>query len=201
VLKNTKRKTKMKKLIITAFAVAFAAATQAATINWGGDICLQDCATPLTSGSTAYLVFSETAFAAPTTVTIADGGIANWTVNNGASVVASYSITDSDIGNWSFEASYNKMGEAINGYFGVIVVDGSAAAAGLSGAYASLGSVDLGATDPAADLKYGDGSFNNWIGENGFNSVSFTAASVPEPTSGLLMLVGLAGLALRRRRA
>ena len=28
-----------------------------------------------------------------------------------------------------------------------------------------------------------------------------TSASIPEPTSGLLMLVGLAGLALRRRRA
>ena len=29
----------------------------------------------------------------------------------------------------------------------------------------------------------------------------WTSASVPEPTSGLLMLVGLAGLALRRKRA
>ena len=191
----------MKKLTIAAFAVAFAAVAQAASIQWGGDICLQDCATPLTSGSTAYLVFSETAFAAPTTVTIADGGIANWTANNGASVVASYSITDADIGNWNFVASYNKSGEAINGYFGVIVVDGSAAADGLTGAYASLGSANLEATAPTANLLYGDGSFNNWIGENGFNSVSFTAASVPEPTSGLLMLVGLAGLALRRRRA
>lgn len=39
----------------------------------------------------------------------------------------------------------------------------------------------------------------------GLNAASFansgTIAGVPEPTSGLLMLVGLAGLALRRRRA
>ena len=39
----------------------------------------------------------------------------------------------------------------------------------------------------------------------GLNAASFansgTITSVPEPTSGLLMLVGLAGLALRRRRA
>jgi hypothetical protein len=33
------------------------------------------------------------------------------------------------------------------------------------------------------------------------NASNWTTASVPEPTSGLLMLVGLAGLALRRRRA
>ena len=34
-----------------------------------------------------------------------------------------------------------------------------------------------------------------------FAGQSWTAVAVPEPTSGLLMLVGLAGLALRRRRA
>ena len=42
-------------------------------------------------------------------------------------------------------------------------------------------------------------------GSLGLNAASFansgTIANVPEPTSGLLMLVGLAGLALRRRRA
>ena len=35
----------------------------------------------------------------------------------------------------------------------------------------------------------------------GVATTGWTSASVPEPTSGLLMLVGLAGLALRRRRA
>ena len=37
-----------------------------------------------------------------------------------------------------------------------------------------------------------------WAGENGD---TMTVAAVPEPTSGLLLLLGVAGLALRRRRA
>ena len=33
------------------------------------------------------------------------------------------------------------------------------------------------------------------------NFTTYTASSVPEPTSGLLLLLGVAGMALRRRRA
>ena len=46
-------------------------------------------------------------------------------------------------------------------------------------------------------------SANNWYGAQ-FNFATggnFAAASVPEPTSGLLMLLGLAGLALKRKQA
>lgn len=41
----------------------------------------------------------------------------------------------------------------------------------------------------------------NLGGTGGTAITGWTSASVPEPTSGLLMLVGLAGLALRRKRA
>jgi hypothetical protein len=39
------------------------------------------------------------------------------------------------------------------------------------------------------------------FGNQSANLTANSFAVVPEPTSGLLMLVGLAGLALRRRRA
>lgn len=45
-------------------------------------------------------------------------------------------------------------------------------------------------TEDMGDITFGFGEPTSW-----------STASVPEPTSGLLMLLGMAGLALRRRRA
>lgn len=50
----------------------------------------------------------------------------------------------------------------------------------------------------------GNGVFNVGVGKLDSATAAagaWTAAAVPEPTSGLLMLLGIAGLALRRRRA
>ena len=54
----------------------------------------------------------------------------------------------------------------------------------------------LAGADDTASIKWG----NNSTASQASGAWS-SAGAVPEPTSGLLMLVGLAGLALRRRRA
>ena len=58
---------------------------------------------------------------------------------------------------------------------------------------AGLATID-GATITAADNTYNVASVGTGI-------ANWQAESIPEPTSGLLLLLGVAGLALRRRRA
>lgn len=126
------------------------------------------------------------------------------------------------------DAAGNHMGSAIgrstfgNGdYVGgvmdaskILAVDGSGAASSLSGLYFFLELYDssgnwVGQTNPAQAY---DSLVNNGIITSDFNpsfsgvnsalgsGTGGTYTSVPEPTSGLLMLVGLGALALRRRR-
>lgn len=62
--------------------------------------------------------------------------------------------------------------------------------------YAEKASVTTG-DDAAGAFNIGVGKLDSAAAAAG----AWTAASVPEPTSGLLMLLGIAGLALRRRKA
>ena len=73
------------------------------------------------------------------------------------------------------------------GFYGVDY-NGDAAAAGSGKFYTATWNTDTG-----ADISI------NW--DNLDAGAFVTTAVVPEPTSGLLLLLGMAGLALRRRRA
>ena len=55
-------------------------------------------------------------------------------------------------------------------------------------------------TSTANQKTYADMG-TKWLGEAGTKAISWQATDVPEPTSAMLLLLGVAGLALKRRRA
>ena len=194
----------MKKLIIAAAIVCAAAVSQGASILWGGDIAQADGMNPVGVGSVAYLIRgSTTAAAAVSTIMVNGTDWSLWTTDTGASIVAAHTLTASQASSsYHFEGSYTISGEADAGYYSVVVVDGQAGAVGLTGSYNYAGQNTVTSpTDPiAVDLTIGDNWATSpaWLGNGGFNAVTFAA---PEPTSGLLLLLGMAGLALKRKRA
>lgn len=86
----------------------------------------------------------------------------------------------------SFESTAFTSGTTYDFYF--VVVDNGKE---FTSAIKSVQALDVG----TASITFGN------MATQTQNAANWTTAAVPEPTSGLLMLVGLAGLALRRRRA
>ena len=186
----------MKKLMVAALAVAFAAVAQAATINWGSAFATADGGDTLSAGSQAVLIYSATAFtgAATTIDSFAVGGVAD----NGGTVVDAYSLNADDLDMWSFDKSYNVAAANANGYYAILMTDGGDPT---KASYYDLGQVSgvdekSGIQWIGVNAGWGD-EMGDWATMGGFN----VAVNVPEPTSGLLLLIGMAGLALRRRRA
>ena len=189
----------MKKILIMVAVVGSAIALQAASFTW----------TSGTGTSNTYLWDTTTNSKATSLA--------------GSIVLVSLGTTDS----WSWDNAVELTG---SGASGTLTTSGKAAKIGtVGGAYsftygdASTGALSNGdvlgvmfkdSSGELSQLRYvADDSLvsdtytvsglsnNTWAGAQ-FNFATggnFTA--VPEPTSGLLMLLGMAGLALRRRRA
>jgi hypothetical protein len=194
-----KRKKKMKKLVIAAIAVAFAAATQAATVAWGAavaDPTDPTGSTPATAGHVAYLLYSSTGLGSMAT-TLNGTGIGA-TANNGGTVVSTYTLTSDDVDMWAFWSVYGGDGVTVDGSYQILIVDEANNRFGVVDQTFNIAGV-TDTSSPGYVTYNSDASlgFDKFAGSTGWTGT----VAVPEPTSGLLMLVGLAGLALRRRRA
>lgn len=185
----------MKKLMIALVAVAMAAGVRAASVEWGGATSNAAFDNGIAAGSTAYLIFSTAAFspAAATSINPTAG-----TTDNGGTVVSTYTTTAADMAAWNFVSNYESADlDKINGYYGIMLVDAAGDANKASWMY--VGQIS-GATATSSGLKAQfntDWATNDTLNMNGYNAT----VAVPEPTSGLLLILGMAGLALRRRRA
>lgn len=179
----------MKKLIIILSAALMCSAASAATVLWSTSETFADSAGVAFSDSrdiAAYLFDASTVTQSALFDTWNSTGTADI---SGAKVTSTwYNAFQLDVTSAIGESGTKSL------YWAVINGDELFISSVVEKGISSIGDTEFAFSDDSGTVfadKQASFAGAGW----------YTTASIPEPTSGLLMLVGLAGLALRRRRA
>ena len=187
--------------MIALAAVAVAAVTQAASVDWsvGKNAWTLNNGNKPAEGYTVYLINGATALDTIKGAINATTGA----FNDDQTWVFGSATTSGSAGKVSeLTTTTDKLTRGTSYDFSVLMIDAS-----------NTSDIRFMVSDTYAQVAYKVGddeaasaSFTaSLLGANALTYDSSTAANgwaaVPEPTSGLLMLLGMAGLALRRRRA
>ena len=187
----------MKKLIVATVAIAMTVVANAATISWSTPFGIADgTETGVTSATMAYLidstVLSQTSiYDAVMGGATLDAAVAGKTLK--ASALDDGSL---NVAKWDLGSAY-AAGQSLKAY--MVVFDDNLQALYFSeeitqALHSTMNrnygfSADSSIEGIAADMSGFSASTGGWV------------QTVPEPTSGILLLLGMAGLALKRKQA
>ncbi len=197
----------MKKLMIAAFAVIAVVAANAASVTWNTAALKAPKDTTGTAlGTTVFGNVVNSSWTA-TIYIYADAACTDLKVTDsltmtvGSTTVASDKSYSASNGGYSALAGMSKSANNYTAldfsttYYYKIMLEGTTADYTASITSANAGSFTTGANATASATAAGS-KITGWTTQS-YDSV----VAVPEPTSGLLLLLGMAGLALKRKRA
>ena len=186
----------MKKLMIALAVAALAVVGNAAVVNWASGTTLEPGGATANKSVTGYLFVL--------TATQYDALAANTT--GAAMSDAVYAAYGSKLGEAYATGTTSKKGA-------LKLVDDSKGYGAGDSAYAAIlytygtgdemqyiGNVGKVTLESSMDAQLDDMALN-LFGDSTTGATAWSTAAVPEPTSGLLLLLGMAGLALKRKRA
>ena len=180
----------MKKLLIAAAVAVLGIAANAAALNWltYGYINDGSADTDWITGGQAYLVqvTDAAAFAIANDLTITGGSIVDSATLDGGSAAGAWNGTDALVDGTTYK-------------FAVILTDKGTA--GTTPPTTGVYGVDDN-SGALYNVVWNASTGGSFMPSDTYAGASITTAvAVPEPTSGLLLLLGMAGLALKRKRA